>query len=61
MSWRKTRVYKCAICGIEKAANDDYALPSGWQGSDKRYGDCLCGYCYKDILYVRMQREKVDA
>lgn len=55
MSWRKARVYKCAICRTEEPGLVYDMLPLGWHGSGRKNGDCLCAECYMNIMRARIQ------
>lgn len=56
MAWRKTRLFKCDICGIEKEESgyEDHTgrvwnLPKEWRGSLRKHGICYCKKCASAI------------
>lgn len=64
--YEKIKFYYCAICGVGKQAprrpiSKEYYLPSGWSGSKRRKGDCVCGDCYHAMREIARNKKKGES
>lgn len=55
MSFIRSPVYECEVCGTREIAKYlvGWWLPDGWHGSLRKKGACFCPECYKAIQTVK--------